>query len=117
MKLSGWQRLGVVLTGLWIIRFVGCSRHDQMTAAQNLYELQLGGCADLYINSTNDPAKFPPCAEDAGRLFNASLKLDARDLMDAALFAAISAAIVWLVVWLASRLVLWVRAGFRKETG
>lgn len=116
-KLNGWQRIGVILSVLWIVVVPILERNTQIEAAHRVSDYQYrtcneGGWADLSRYGAKGDKNS--CLKAAGAARIDLLKVDAEKGMNLALLAIAPVLLGWLAAWMAIRLYGWVAAGFKK---
>ena len=116
MKLNGWQRIGIVLTALWVPGFVVWLQNERWESAHLLHRLQMDGCAIL-LDSGKDPMDFSQCVDNAGRLLAKQVEWDIGSLLGSAGFALVVALATWILLYGLVGVVRWVRAGFKRQAG
>ena len=103
LRLGGWQRLGIVLTILWIVA----------VASYALYELRVGPFGPSLLTETVVAKTGEPVAVLSGNEFRDLVPVETR-LISGRLTLLLSAPFfVWLLVGLIARTFKWVAAGFR----
>ena len=107
VRLNGWQRIGVVLSVLWIV-VVGFWRNDAIIkSAQETAEAFYNTCVDAHPYP-NDQS----CVDEIWKNF----ELFSRGhWIDAAFVAFVPILIAWLLVWLCVAVFRWVRRGFAPQ--
>jgi len=105
MRLNGWQRIGLVLSALWVLGAAIHVRTKQVDAADELFQFQ-----------------YRLCLEQVNPVKNCSDTVSLQAAMDATAywpdvaFYAFGPAIAgWLVVLMAIRTFRWVSDGFSKR--
>jgi hypothetical protein len=104
-KLSGWKRVGLVLSVLWALGSFLYVRNIQITRADQLYEWAWRGC----ING--DYSKFSACLDEFS--YQRALTTTAY-WPDVAFYALAPIVAAWLACWIGIRTYRWVREGFRS---
>jgi hypothetical protein len=102
-KLNGWQRIGVVLSVLWM---VGASLYVQTDRTDRAYKFansMMSLCLDMVSPSPKD------CTSD----YSHNVKIALNPFWpDAVILAIVPIPITWLLVYIIIGIVRWVRAGF-----
>lgn len=102
VRLSGWQRIGVVLSLLWVVFVCGYSVYEYVRAERGTqYFIEM-------VRADGKPFSHPPSFEDFVQKPRIKLGL---------LFSAIvlPPAAAWAITWLFAVTFRWVAAGFRKN--
>jgi hypothetical protein len=103
MKLSGWQRIGIVLSALWAIGASWVVRSDQVKVAHQLFESRANTCA-------SKTGAFVQCLE--AESWQSALD-DTANWVDVAFVAIGPVVVVWLLVFLSARIIKWIAVGFK----
>jgi hypothetical protein len=106
-QLSGWQRLGLVLSLAWVVGFVGVNRVWVTRKAAATYSYALQTCRDH-----QDVAERLGCSQAADAVFNSDIKPRWAQLV---LAAAWPVPLFWMLGWLAIWAGRWVRQGFEQD--
>jgi hypothetical protein len=106
-RLSGWQRLGLVLSVAWVIGFVGINRVWVTRKAAAAYSYALQTC-----RAHEDVAERLGCSQAADAIFNSDIKPRWAPLL---LAAAWPVPLLWMLGWLAIWAGRWVRQGFEQD--
>ena len=105
MRLNGWQRIGLVLSVLWVLGAAIHERNKQVNAADALFQLQYRICLGQADTMKN-------CGDTV--LYQAAM--DATASWSNVAFYAFGPVIAgWLVVLITLRIYSWVADGFSKE--
>jgi hypothetical protein len=105
MHLNGWQRIGLVVSALWVLGSAINVRNEQVAAADRLFQLQYGTCLKQ-LNSV----KY------CGDTVSLQAAMDATTYWpDVAFYAFGPVIAVWFVILIAIRTLRWVSAGFSKK--
>jgi hypothetical protein len=104
MRLNGWQRIGLVLSVLWVVGAAIHQRNKQVNAADALFQLQYDTCLD-------HAHKWKDCETVS---FGAAMDATA-NWPDVAFFAFGPAIAGWIVVLIAIRTFRWISDGFSKN--
>ena len=107
LRLSGWQRLRVVLTVAWFLGFVRLSRLWLTHQATANYSYALQACL-----RHEDMSERLGCSQAADAVFNSEMKPRWGDLL---LAAAWPVPLFWMLGWLAVWAGRWVREGFEQD--
>jgi len=137
MRLSGWQRIGVILSVIWFIGFAGYIWHADRKEKADFYVWQLHMCSEIWdtenesLNYIQDPnerdkreasnrAKYDQCNEEARKFYAVQIGENAgRPHWGLAMGLLIGVdlltiGIAWLLAWLTISVVRWVRRGFHR---
>jgi hypothetical protein len=106
-RLSGWQRLGLVLTLAWMVSFVGMSRVWVIHQAAASYSYTLQTC-----RAHQDVTERLSCSQAADAVFNSDTK---PRWVRSLLAAAWPVPLFWMLGWLAIWAGRWVRQGFEED--
>lgn len=107
MRLNGWQRIGLVLSVLWVLGAAIHVRNEQVNAADKLFQSQYRMCLEQA-----DPVK------NCGDTVSLQTAMDATAYWSDAAFYAFGPVIAgWLIVLIAIRTLRWVSDGFSKKHG
>ena len=107
LRLSGWQRLGVVLTLIWLAGFVSVNRFWATHKAAANYSYALQACL-----RHQDVSERLGCSQAADAVFNSETKPRWGRLL---LAAAWPVPLFWMLGWLAIWAGRWVRDGFEED--
>lgn len=107
IHLNRWQRIGIVVSLIWILGSVIYVRIFQVDQAHTSFQFSLRAC----YTSTQTDQDRKACVEEAGNKYGELLSLDSLKLGDIA-FGSIGPVIAgWLLIFLIIRIVRWVNAG------
>jgi hypothetical protein len=109
-KLNGWQRIGVVLSILWILGAAIHERNGQVDFASKINYQNIALC---FQDMTKSETAKKECLELADSNFRELLSLDSGSLWNIAAISLIPVLLGWLFAWLAIVVYRWVLAGFR----
>jgi hypothetical protein len=128
-KLSGWQRIGIVVSVIWFVGFAGYVWIDSNRHSDDFHISQLKLCGDIWdtemeraFQSKNDAdkdrklaaahEKHKQCKDDATALFfrSAEGNREAIPLLLAIDLGTVVAG--WLIVWFLVSVAKWIRRGF-----
>jgi len=110
MKLNGWQRIGVVASVVWIV----CAGMNSLNTS---YDREADSAADQVAKSCIDAYRSargvnPPLGQCDVRADQYKVKLQDRELFDAAWVALIPVPVAWGFAYLVIFTVRWIRRGF-----
>ena len=107
IHLNRWQRIGIVISIIWILGSVIYVRNFQVETAGVLFDFALRTCNEL----TDAVQERNKCIDDADTKYSDWLSLKSVDLENIAL-ASIGPVIAgWLFIFLTIKIVRWVYAG------
>jgi hypothetical protein len=128
LSVSGWQRIGVILSVLWFVGFGVFMFEDEISRLSDSHVRQLGNCNKIaeferqWFLRRDDPAyatkdaevqrKLDKCRDDVSAYFMKQDPLS--NLWILLLIDLASIALAWLLVWIVVSLVRWVSRGFQK---
>jgi hypothetical protein len=130
VKLSGWQRIGVILSVLWFVGFGVFMFEHEISRHSDFHMWQLDNClkiAEMRRESLqlNDPAysardaevqrNLHKCSADASAFFTKQVSDLWSNVWILLLVDLASIALAWLLVWIVVSLVRWVSRGFQKS--
>lgn len=104
MRLNKWQRIGVVLSCLWMLYAAFDTRKGQVTLAQ-------AGLDIAYQLCTNRAGEIDDCLSRAQFQFEEAFVLDGLAIMEIATAMLVPVLVVWLLVWIVLKLYRWIMAG------
>jgi hypothetical protein len=107
LRLSGWQRLGLVLTVIWIVGFVWLNRMWVAHKATANYSYALQACL-----RHQDLTERLGCIQVADAVLNSEMKPRWGGLLFA---AAWPIPLFWMLGWLALWVGRWVHNGFEND--
>ena len=105
-RLSGWQRIGVVVSIIWLIGSLIYTVNTQYNNKFVLYST----IYDLCKMEKN--ADYKRCNEGFEANLKKYLKADWTDLADLFFISIVPIPVGWLVSWGVIRVYRWIRAGF-----
>lgn len=107
MRVNGWQRIGVVLSVLWVIGAAIYVRSAQVQNAYSLFQMEFSACLN----------------EQGATIEECSNKVSLQHAMDVtanwpdvAFFAFAPVIAGWLVAYVALKTFRWVNLGFSKKS-
>ncbi len=103
-KLNGWQRIGVILSILWVVWAAIHTRNEQVDHARKMLELNSTLCASM---------THLECLGISHAKYTADLAVDAFKFMEILIYALAPMIFSWLFVWLAIVIYRWIRVGFQ----
>lgn len=103
-KLNGWQRIGVILSILWMLGAAIQTRNEQIEHARKMLDLNSTLCASM---------THLECLSISNSKYTADLAVDAFKLMEILIYALAPMLFGWLFAWLAIVVYRWVRVGFQ----
>jgi hypothetical protein len=106
MHLSGWKRIGIVLSVIWIVAAFFYQRNVDQSQAQNWMNMIYKTCTDT--KALRGDFDFKPCMDKAwsdSRVFDGGWP-------NAAFLALAPIPIGWLLAYLLFAILRWVRRGF-----
>ena len=107
IQLNRLQRIGVVISILWILGSVIYLRLFQVEQAHYAFKSSLSAC---FISTQTDQDRTD-CVEEAKNSYGALLSIDSVKLGDIA-FGSIGPVIAgWILIFLSIRVVRWIAAG------
>ena len=121
MKLSGVQRLGIVLSCLWLVAVVSRTAYERFGPFESCDHTSL-----TYLKRTNlkqsensNPARFDlSTAVPVGETRCPPVHMERRIRIERVLvISALPVLAVWLAIFLGFFAVRWIRAGFRSDKG
>lgn len=107
MQLNRLQRIGVVISLLWILGSVIYLRLFQVEQANSAFKFSLSAC----YTSTQTDQDRTACVEEAENSYGELLSLDAYKLGEIALGSFVPVIAGWLLIFLSIRIVRWVNTG------
>jgi hypothetical protein len=109
-RLSGWHRIGIIVSCLWVLGAGFYQRNADLRAADEFSQLSYNIRAERErIHQQRDPNYSGHCVKNAVTDYQARLQGSWGNVAFVA-FAPISVA--WMLVYLVLAIVRWVRAGF-----
>lgn len=104
MKLNKWQRIGVVLSCLWMLYAAFDTRKGQMRYAQAGLDIASQLC-------TNGAGEIGDCLSRARFQFEEASALDGLAIMEIATAMLFPVLVAWLLLWIVLKLYRWIMAG------
>jgi hypothetical protein len=104
-KLNGWQRIGVILSILWILGAAMHERNGQIELATMMAQSDREACSKSLA--------IAECSKSLDDKFTEHLALNSNRLENIAAASLIPALLGWLFAWLAVVVYRWVRVGFQ----
>jgi hypothetical protein len=105
MRLNGWQRIGIVCSGVWALFAVGYVRVIDSGRAFDTYGLMLRLCIEGR-RAAERASCDQPAVNDMNRAFEG-------EALRMALVAVVPVVLVWILVYFGLWLTRWIRAGFK----
>lgn len=103
MKFNGWQRIGVILSALWLVGAPIYMRMGQVQFASEQLSRSINNCL------VSDIAE---CLEQAYKTHATLIAFDASTIPDFLFFALAPIFLGWLVGFIFVKTLLWIKAGF-----
>lgn len=110
-KMNGWQRIGVILSVLWILYGAIHTRNQQVESAVSFQASQLRLCVNGAVEMK------AACFEDASINYAEALAINSDRAMEIALVAFMPVLLGWIALWVVCRLYGWVVQGFKNQKG
>jgi hypothetical protein len=107
MRLGGWQRLGIVVSVIWIAGAAWSQHQTDLDEAMSAAASAKGRCL---ATNPNDPAKCDAVADVIRELAMSD------DKSSVALLAFGVPAMAWPTVYVVAAVARWVRVGFRRNS-
>ena len=107
IHLNRWQRIGIVVSLIWILGSVIYVRSFQVETAGVLFDFVLRTCNEL----TSAVQERDKCIDDAVTKYTNWLSIKSVDLENIALASLGPVIAGWLLIFLSIRIVRWVNAG------
>lgn len=107
VKPSGWQRIGIVVSVLWVVGAAIYVRSTQVEFASYLYSHEVNSCLP------NDAIQT--CLKLASEALKDNLKIGQAHLSNILFSAIVPVAAGWIFCALFAKVVNWVMVGFRVE--
>jgi hypothetical protein len=105
MRLNGWQRIGLVLSVLWVVGAAIHERNKQVNAAYALFQSQYRMCLERADSMKN-----------CGETVSLQATLDATaNWLDVAFYAFSPVIAGWLIALIATKTYRWISDGFSKK--
>lgn len=108
--LSGWQRIGVVISVVWAVGAGIYARNADVERASNFHAAIYRTCTET--KSARSDFDFSECSQDAGRASSTQMT---RSWGNTAVVALVPIPFGWLAVLLILKVSRWVRAGFSAD--
>jgi hypothetical protein len=129
--MSGWRRLGVVLSVLWFVGFGGWLWTSSMRGYQDFYDFELRNCFAM-TNMKRDALRADEpqydqksakimsedkaCTDSADESYSRELdKLYSQEIWVLLAIDVALLALFWLLAWIVVAVGHWVLAGFRQQ--
>jgi hypothetical protein len=105
VRLNGWQRIGIVLSVLWIIVAGLWANYQSIQQRTQTLEFLFQTCVAFHNFNYNDP----DCLRDFNAQYLGAIK---GQWVDTAIVALVPIPIAWLLAWIVFVVVRWIRRGF-----
>lgn len=106
-KLNGWQRIGVILSILWVLGAAIHERNGQVELAQLKAQLDRNVC--------NYSSAIAECSKSLDSKYKEHLALNSNRIVNIAAVSLVPVLLGWLFAWLAIVVSRWVRVGFQGD--
>ncbi len=104
-KLNGWQRIGVILSILWVLGAAIHERNGQVDSAFRMAQWEREDCSSSLV--------MTECRQSADNRLIENLRLDSNSIVNIAVASLMPPLFGWLFAWLAIVVYRWVRVGFQ----
>lgn len=110
LRLNGWQRIGIVVSLLWVI-IAGFAQNDSdLVRATKAYELTFRICNDVAAQHHQDDVS--DCDKEAAKTYAVYLE---HRLGDVLLVSFVPIPFAWLLAYMLVGLYHWVKRGFNTS--
>ena len=106
-KLNGWQRIGVILSILWVLGAAMHERNGQVDSAVQMAQWDREDC--------NKSLVIVECVKSLDDKFHGYLSLNSNRLLNIVAIALMPVLLCWLFAWLAIVVYRWIRVGFQRS--
>ena len=124
--LTGWQRIGVILSALWFVGFGVFLFEHEMSERNSFLDWQLGNCLKIAEMrreplQPDDPVHaqimrdLRNCTDRASDFFTEQVGKLWSNIWVLLLVDVATIVLAWLLAWIVVRLVRWVLRGFHKS--
>jgi hypothetical protein len=109
-RLSGWQRIGIILSCVWVLGAGFYQRNADIRAADEFSHLSFNICTEReHIRQQRDPNYSGNCVEDAVTDYQIWLE---GSWGNVAFAAFVPIPVAWMLAYLVLAIARWVSAGF-----
>jgi hypothetical protein len=105
---NGWQRIGVVLSVLWILYAVISERKVQTDIAMDFLKTQLAYCASIATGMAD-------CFQNVETRYDSLILIGWHQLEKIALYAFVPVILGWLLGLVSVKVYRWVSNGFKRK--
>lgn len=108
-RLNGVQRIGVVLSAIWVLIGFFYGRSMQIENAKSVMANHMRLC------SSQASVNLEKCLDESGSIWVDHIQIRGPQMLELALIAFLPVVLGWLVGWVAVMIYRWVRAGFKPK--